>query len=40
VNEGNFINELNFIEILIILQAITILNSSDGNKIKPQATKR
>jgi len=30
---------LNFIELLTILQLITIQNSSDGNNIKPQATK-
>src|SRR6218665_711052 len=31
---------LNFIELLTILQLITIRNSSDGNNIKPQAIKR
>ena len=31
---------LNFIELLKILQFITIINSSDGNNIKPQAIKR
>src|SRR6218665_1714276 len=30
---------LNFIELLTILQLITIRNSSDGNNIKPQAIK-
>jgi len=30
---------LNFIELLIILRLITILNSSDGNNIKPQVIK-
>jgi len=31
---------INFIVLLIILQLITIRNSSDINNIKPQATKR
>jgi len=31
---------LNFIELLTVLKLITIQNSSDGNNIKPQATKR
>ena len=31
---------LNFIELLAILQLITIQNNSDGNYIKPQAVKR
>jgi len=31
---------LNLIELLTNLQLITIRNSSDGNSIKPQATKR
>jgi len=31
---------LNFIELLAILQLITIQNSPDGNNIKPQAIKR
>jgi len=31
---------LNLIEMLTIFQLITIRNSSDGNNIKPQATKR
>src|SRR6218665_1555689 len=31
---------LNFIELLAILQLITIQNSSDGNNIKPQAIRR
>jgi len=31
---------LNFIELLTILQLIKIRNSSDGNNIKPQAIKR
>jgi len=31
---------LNFIELLTILQLIAIQNSSDCNNIKPQATKR
>jgi len=30
----------NFIELLTIFQLITIRNSSEGNNIKPQATKR
>jgi len=30
---------LNFIELLAILQVITIRNSSGGNNIKPQAIK-
>jgi len=30
---------LNFIELLIILQLITIRNSSDGNNIKPKTIK-
>jgi len=30
---------LNFIELLNVLQIITIRNSSDGNNITPQATK-
>ena len=30
---------LNFIELLTILQVITIKNSSNGNNIKPQAEK-
>jgi len=31
---------LNVIELLTILRLITILSSSDGNNIKPQAVKR
>jgi len=31
---------LNFLELLAILQLITIQNSSDSNNIKPQAIKR
>ena len=31
---------LNLIELLTILQLITIQNTSDGNNIKPQAMKR
>jgi len=31
---------LNFIKPLTVLQLITNRNSSDGNNIKPQATKR
>jgi len=31
---------LNFIELLTILQLITIRNSSDSNNIKPQAIKK
>jgi len=31
---------LNFTELLVALQIITSWNSSDGNNIKPQATKR
>ena len=31
---------LNFIELLAILQLITIRKSSNGNNVKPQATKR
>jgi len=31
---------LNFIELLTTFQLITIRNSSDGNNIKPHATKR
>ena len=31
---------LNFIELLTILQLITSWNSSDGNNIKPQAIKK
>jgi len=31
---------LNFIELLAILQLITIQNSSGGNNIKPQAIKK
>jgi len=31
---------LNFIELLTILQLVRIRNSSDGNNIKPQAIKR
>ena len=31
---------LNFIELLTILQLITIRNSSDGNNFKTQAMKR
>jgi len=30
---------LNFVELLAILQLITIRNSFDGNNIKPQAIK-
>jgi len=30
---------LSFIELLTILQLIAIRNNSDGNNIKPQATK-
>ena len=42
LNDGDFMNEfflLNPIELLTILQLITIRNSSDGNNIKPQAIK-
>ena len=31
---------LNFIELLTVLQLITIRNSSDSNNIKPQAIKK
>jgi len=33
-------NEFNFIELLTILQLITIRNRSDGNSVKPQSIKR
>jgi len=31
---------INFIEIITILQLITIRNSSDGNNVKPQTIER
>ena len=40
VNDGFVWMNLNFIELLTILQLNTIWNSSDGKNIKPQAIKR